>query len=163
MADENITIKPQTENGELQDVTPKENEVDAVPESETPPKDSEDDHKEDIHETENQEEGERPEEGKDVNGGSKQDGNNETNDNNSYNDDPREEPSKNEGIDLSKLIPEVEKYKKGIEEKRKKSIWCKRILIFLCLVGLVFITRAFICDCENVTENVYAVIVLYCL
>lgn len=161
MAEENNPIEPQPEGGDLQVKNPAEKVDDIVPQNVTPPENPEEDQNEDVKNTENQDGGTETEDGNNESGDNNQDGNNVTNDNNSNNGDQREEPPKNDGIDLSKLILEVEKYKKEKEEKRNKCVGWKLFLIVVCLIGVVCITRAFICDCEKITENVYAIVILY--
>lgn len=160
MAEENKPIEPRPEGGAQQVMNPAEKVDDIVPENVTPPDHPEEFPNEDDQNTKDPDGDNETEEGNNVNGDSNQDGNNETTDNNDHNGDPGVEPSENDGIDLSKLSQEVESYKKGIEEKRKNSVGWKRFLILICLIGVVCITRAFICDCENITENVYAIVIL---
>lgn len=161
MAEENKPIEPQLEGGDCQVKNPTEKVDDIVPEKVTPPEYSEEVPNEVNQNTEDQDGDKETEEGNNMNGDSNQDGNNETTNNNDHNGDPGEGPSENDCIDLSKLSQEVESYKKGIEKKRKNSVGWKLFLIVVCLIGVVCITRAFICDCEKITENVYAIVILY--
>lgn len=161
MEEENKPIEPQSKGGEPQVKNPSEKVEDIIPENVTPPEHPEEEQNEDDQNTEDKDGDKETEEGDNINGDSNQDGNNETTDNNDHNGDPGEEPSENHCIDLSKLSQEVESYKKGIEKKRKNSIGWKRFLILICLIGVVCITRAIVCDCEKITEKVYAIVILY--
>lgn len=46
--------------------------------------------------------------------------------------------------------------------KKKKcgfAIW-HIIFVLLCLAGVCVITRAIVCDCDNVTQNIYALVLM---
>lgn len=71
-------------------------------------------------------------------------------------------PAKEEKeVDWDGLKKNVESCQNKIETKKRWSNFVYGVLIITCLVAICLITRAFICDCENITTNKYASILLY--
>lgn len=64
-------------------------------------------------------------------------------------------------VDWDGLKKTVEACQNKIETKKRWSNFVYGVLIIACLVVIGLITRAFICDCENVTTNKYASFLLY--
>lgn len=65
--------------------------------------------------------------------------------------------------DVDGLKNPIEKFRDNIKERKWWCLFFYGLLIVACLVGVGLITRAFICDCENVTTNKYASVLLYAL
>ena len=71
-------------------------------------------------------------------------------------------PAKEEKeVDWDGLKKTVKACQNKIETKKRWSNFVYGVLIIVCLVVICLITRAFICDCENVTTNKYASFLLY--
>lgn len=66
-------------------------------------------------------------------------------------------------VDVDGLKNPIEKFRDSIKERKWCCFFFYGLLIVACLVGVGLITRAFICDCENVTTNKYASVLLYAL
>lgn len=64
-------------------------------------------------------------------------------------------------INWEEVDQRIDSYKSTIEGKKCCSIILHIIGIILCLVGIGLITKAIYCDCEDVTQNTYALVLLF--
>lgn len=57
----------------------------------------------------------------------------------------------------------VTDYLNYVKKKKCGSVFWHIIIVLLCLAGVYLITRAIVCDCENVTQNIFALVLMYML
>lgn len=50
-----------------------------------------------------------------------------------------------------------------VKKKKRRFAFWHIIITLLCVIGVYLITRAIVCDCEKVTQNVYAMVLLCAL